>query len=97
MGSPEVSRWDRWDRWDMVRYVNLNGFSVSMKDSSELVGEPRGKFLRPTAHEALHLFRSADLVVGLYHGSEIQRVTVRKPFSHSFIMSYVCIYWFDIF
>ncbi|CAL1138534.1 unnamed protein product [Cladocopium goreaui] len=27
----------------------------------------------PTAHEALHLFRSADLVVGLYHGSEIQR------------------------
>ena len=60
-------------------------------------GEPRGKFLRPTAHEALHLFRSADLVVGLYHGSEIQRVTVRKPFSHSFIMSYVCIYWFDIF
>jgi hypothetical protein len=34
MGSPEVSRWDR---WDMVRYVNLNGCSVSMKDSSELV------------------------------------------------------------
>lgn len=80
----------------MVRYVNLIQLErfFSVDERFVRTGEPSGKFLRPTAHEAVHLFRSADLVVGLYHGSEIQGVPVRKPFSHSFVMSYyvICVH-----